>query len=132
MTDRVREQIAKTLREFFFMPKGCSRVYHKPYPEYFDAVPYPRGFRALDFAKFTGDDIRTTYEHIGQFLVQVNDVGITDVNKVRLSLSSMTFNWFTSLAPNSVDTWLSLEQKFHFYFYNGEIELRLPDLTSVR
>jgi hypothetical protein len=25
-----------------------------------------------------------------------------------------------------------LEQKFHDYFYNGEVELRLSDLTSLR
>jgi hypothetical protein len=42
------------------------------------------------------------------------------------------FNWFTSLAPNSINHWPSLEQKFHDYFYNGEVELRLSDLTTVR
>jgi DNA repair ATPase RecN len=44
----------------------------------------------------------------------------------------MEFNWFTSLPPNSVDTWASLEQKFHDYFYNGEVELRLSNLMSMR
>jgi galactose-1-phosphate uridylyltransferase len=32
MTEGVREQIARTLREFGFTPKGCARVYQKPYP----------------------------------------------------------------------------------------------------
>jgi hypothetical protein len=68
MTDGVREQIARTMREFNFMPKGCARVYQKPYPEYFDTIPYLRGFRVSDFAKFIDDDNRTTYEHVGQFL----------------------------------------------------------------
>jgi hypothetical protein len=36
------------------------------------------------------------------------------------------------LPPNSIDSWVSLEQKFHDYFYNGEVELRLSDLTSLR
>jgi hypothetical protein len=31
-----------------------------------------------------------------------------------------------------IDSWVSLEQKFHNYFYNGEVELRLSDLTSLR
>jgi hypothetical protein len=44
----------------------------------------------------------------------------------------MAFNLFSSLAPNSIDTWPSLEQKFHDYFYNGEVELRFSDLTAVR
>jgi hypothetical protein len=87
-----------------------------------------------NFAKFNGDDSKTTYEQVGQFLAQVNDVGVTGIHKIRLfSLSHFgtSFNWFTSLAPNSIGTWPSLEQKFHDYFYNGEVELRLSDLTIV-
>jgi hypothetical protein len=82
-----------------------------------------------------GDDVKTTYEHIGQFLAQVNGVGITGIHKIRmfpLSLTGTMSNWFTSLPPNSIDSWVSLEQKFHYYFYNGEVELRLSDLTSLR
>jgi hypothetical protein len=57
------------------------------------------------------------------------------VHKVRffpLLVTGMAFNWFFSLPPNPVDTWESLEQKFHDYFYNREVELSLFDLTSVR
>jgi hypothetical protein len=43
MTDRVREQIARTLREFGFFPKGLARTYQKSYPEYYDNIPYPLG-----------------------------------------------------------------------------------------
>jgi hypothetical protein len=65
MTEGVREQIARTLREFSFTPRGCARVYQKPYPQYFDTIPYPRGFWVPDFMKFMGDDTRMTYEHVG-------------------------------------------------------------------
>jgi hypothetical protein len=64
-SEGVRDQIARTLREFVFMPKGRASSYQKPYPEYFDRIPYPRDFRVLDLAKFMGDDAKTTYEHIG-------------------------------------------------------------------
>jgi hypothetical protein len=64
----VRDQMARTLREFGCTPKGRARSYQKPYPEYFDTIPYPRGFRVPDLAKFVGDDTKTTYEHIWQFL----------------------------------------------------------------
>jgi hypothetical protein len=135
VNDVIRDQIARTLREFRFTPKGRARSYQKLYLEYFDMIPYPQGFRVLDLAKFTGDDTTTTYQHIGQILAQVNDVGITDVQKIRmfpLSLTGAAFNWFTSLPPNSIDSWVSLLQKFHDHFYNGEVELRLSDLTSLR
>jgi hypothetical protein len=112
MNDGVRGQIARTLHEFGFLPNGGARAYRKPYPEFYDTIPYPRGVQVPDLAKFTGDDAKATYEHVGHFLVQVNDIGIIDMHKVRLFLLSLTrtaFNWFTSLPPNSVDTWASLE-----------------------
>jgi hypothetical protein len=120
------------LHKIFILAKsGC---YKKPYPKYFDTNPYPWGFRVPDLAKFTGDDAKTTFEHVGQFLAQVNDVDITDVHKIRmfpLSLIGAAFNWFTSPPLNSIDSWASLEWKFYDYFYNGEVELRLSDLTSL-
>jgi hypothetical protein len=57
------------------------------------------------------------------------------MHKIRmfpLSLTGVAFNWFTSLPTNSIDSWVSLEQKFHDYFYNREVELRLSDLMSLR
>jgi hypothetical protein len=68
VNDGVRVQTARTLSEFGFRPKGQARSYQKPYPEYFDMIPYPPGFQVPDLAKFMGDDAKTTYEHIGQFL----------------------------------------------------------------
>jgi hypothetical protein len=57
-----------------------------------------------------------------------------DMHKIKLfplSLSSIAFNWFTSLASNYVTTWVLLEQKFHDYFYSSETKLRLSDLASM-
>jgi hypothetical protein len=91
--------------------------------------------RDLDFIRFTGEDSRTTYEHISQFLTQVSDYRITDLHKIRLfplSLLGTVFNWFVSIAPNSVETWEHLEQKFHESFYNRETKLRLSHLAAVR
>jgi hypothetical protein len=65
VNDGVRDQIAWTLREFGFTPKGRARSYQKPYLEYIDMIPYPLCFWVADLAKFTGDDAKTTYEHIG-------------------------------------------------------------------
>jgi hypothetical protein len=113
--------------------KNRARYYQKPYPEYFDMIPYPWGFWVPNLAKFMGDDAKTTYEHIRQFLAHFNDVGIADVHKIRmfpLSPIGAAINW-SSLSPNSIDSWDSLEQKFHDYFYNGEVELRLSDLKSL-
>ena len=49
-----------------------------------------------------------------------------------LSLTGTFFSWFSSLAPNSIRSWDELEQKFHDYFYSGDNETKLTDLTSVK
>ena len=53
-TENVREQVANVLREQFGVePKGRACAYQKPYPDFYDNVQYPRGFRAPEFIKFT-------------------------------------------------------------------------------
>jgi hypothetical protein len=131
----MKDQLADILREYGLAPKGTTRAYQKPYPESFDSIPYPRGVRIPDFVKFTGEDGRSTLEHVGQFLMQTSEFGTSDVYRIKLfpiSLSGVAFTWFLSLPPNSITTWSQLEQKFHEYFYSGETELRLSDLTMVR
>jgi hypothetical protein len=68
MSENIREQVARTLREFGIEPKGRVSLSHKSYPDVFDTVPYPRGFYVPNFSKFTRDDAKTTYEHVGRFL----------------------------------------------------------------
>jgi hypothetical protein len=49
-----------------------------------------------------------------------------------LSLTGTSFAWFSSLAPNSIDSWDQLDQKVHDHFFSGSYQLKLTDLTSVR
>jgi hypothetical protein len=50
-------------------PKGRGRVYQKPYLDYYDQLPYPRGYRVPEFLKFSGEDGKTTLEHVSQFIL---------------------------------------------------------------
>jgi hypothetical protein len=128
--------LATILRESFGIePKARGRVYQKPYPDYYDQLPYPRGYRVHEFAKFSGEDGKITLEHVGQFILQCGETSANDALKLRmfpLSLSGTTFTWFTSLAPNSIFTWAQLELKFHEYFYSGDTEFRLSRLTAIK
>jgi hypothetical protein len=112
-----------------------SHIYQKPYLSHFDLVPNPVGWCTPDFLKFNGEDNRTTWEHISQYLAQLGEVGSIDALKVHLfslSLTDTAFSWFSSLPPNSNDSLEQLERKFHDPFYGPENELELSDLTSVR
>jgi hypothetical protein len=65
---------------------------------------------------FSGEDDKTTLEHVGQFILHCGEASANDVIKLRmfpLWFSGTAFTWFTSLAPNSIFTWAQLEQKFH-------------------
>ena len=59
----------------------------------------------FQFTKFNGDDSRTTWEHVSQYILQLGEAGFNDALRVRLfslSLTGTAFSWFSSLAPNSI------------------------------
>jgi hypothetical protein len=115
--NNLMNQLATILCESFDIePKGQGCVYQNPYPDYYDQLPCPRGYRVPEFAKFSREDGKTTLEHVGQFILQCGEASANDTLKLRmfpLSLSGTAFTWFTSLAPNSIFTWAQLEQNFH-------------------
>jgi hypothetical protein len=88
-----------------------------------------------EFIKFIGEDNRTTWEHVSQFLAQIGEASLVDYLKVKLfllSLSGLAFSWFSFLPLGFILTWAHLEQKFHDHFYSGENEFKLSHLTSVK
>jgi hypothetical protein len=94
----------------------------------------PDGWRVLDFQKFSGNDSKSTMEHVSTFLAQLSEASAYDFMKVRnfpLSLTGTTFVWFTSLPSCSNSSWAELEEKFHSHFYSGAQETRLSHLASV-
>jgi hypothetical protein len=101
-------QLATILHESFSIePKGQERVYQKSYFDYYNQLPYPRGYRVPEFSKFSGGDGKTTLEHVDQFILQCGKSSANDALKLKmfpLSLSGTAFTWFTSLALNSIFT----------------------------
>jgi hypothetical protein len=61
-----------------------GRIYQKSYPNYYDQLPYPRGYRVPEFAKFSGEDGKTTLEHVGQFILQCGEASANDALKLRM------------------------------------------------
>ena len=64
--------------------KVAMHTYQRPYPEHVDSVPYPQGFEVPNFTKFTGENARTTMEHIGHFIDQCGKAGSDDLLKLKL------------------------------------------------
>ena len=104
----IKDEVIKIFRQTFGIdPKGRCRSYKRSYPDEYEHVAYPQGFKIPEFVKFTGDDSSTTLEHIGQLIIQCGKASTSDIYKLRLfslSLSGAAFIWFISLLPNSVRT----------------------------
>ena len=70
----IKDEVIKIFRQTFGIDlKGRCRSYKRPYPDEYEHVAYPQGFKIPEFLKFTGDDSRTMLEHIGQFIIQCGE-----------------------------------------------------------
>jgi hypothetical protein len=112
--NNLTNQLATILRESFNIePKGPWCVYQKSYPNYYDQLPYPRGYRVSEFSKFSRDGGKITLEHADQFILQCGESSANYALKLIMFL-------FIFL------------QKIHEYFYSGDINLRLSHLTVIK
>lgn len=59
-------------------------VYRKPHPNWINTISYPRKFKTLDFAVFTGEDDQSTIEPIGQFIAQCGEIRTNEFIRLRL------------------------------------------------
>jgi hypothetical protein len=106
--EKIREEMTELFQDKFGV--SIARVgqsYQKPYNQRFDAVPYPQGARIPEFSKFSGDNGRSTHEHIGQFLAHLGELADGEAFHVRLfslSLTSTAFAWYAALPPNSINS----------------------------
>ena len=107
--------------------RGLPRsIYRKPHPNWIDNIPYSRGFKMPDFAVFTGEEDQSTVEHVGRFLAQCGEAGTNEYLRLRLfplSLSRITFTWYTNLPANSIQTWAEMKKQFHLQFYQTVADL---------
>jgi hypothetical protein len=132
---KFKEDLANVVKTKLGVDLGNTNLYQKSYDPEFDRFPLPRGWRMPDLFKFSGDEDRTTWEHISHYTAQLGEAGVHNALKVclfSLSLTVTAFAWFSLLAPGSIISWDMLEHKFHDHFYSGSIQLKLIDLTSVR
>jgi hypothetical protein len=66
--------------------------------------------------------------------MQLGEASADEAFRVRyfpLSLTGPAFTWFTSLAPQSINTWKDLEQKFHAHYFSGGTGKKLIDLATL-
>jgi hypothetical protein len=134
--EKIREEMAELFRDRLRVSVArVGQSYQKLYDHRFDIVPYQQGARIAEFSKFSGENRRSTHEHIGQFLSHLGKFADGEAFRVHLfslSLTGTAFAWYAALPPNSINSWNDLESKFNEHFFSREYEFGLADLASVR
>ncbi|XP_058783888.1 uncharacterized protein LOC131658632 [Vicia villosa] len=90
--------------------------YTSPLSDYVLQTELPRGRKVPKFTKFSGDTTESTTEHIARYMTDARDLANNEDLRMKYFPSSLTknaFTWFTTLPPNSIDTWSQLERLFH-------------------
>ncbi|KAK1670504.1 hypothetical protein QYE76_058663 [Lolium multiflorum] len=130
------DQICTILKDQFgMMPKRKAIGYTKPYPNEYELIPLPPKYRLPDFTKFSGSDGSSSIEHVSRYLAQLGMISASDELRVRYfsqSLTGSAFGWYTSLPPNSIQTWKQLEERFHEQYHSEASEAGIADLAQVR
>ena len=136
MSDELLLRVTEMMKnQFGLKPKGQTFSYKRLYLEWYDLVALPTNYRLPEFAKFTGQDITSTIEHVSRYLTQLGEASIEEAHRVRffsLSLLGPAFTWFSSLLVNSIANWTDLEKKFQTYFYTRIGEKTIIDLKAIK
>ncbi|KAK1611721.1 hypothetical protein QYE76_035394 [Lolium multiflorum] len=104
-------------------------------PQHYELIPLPPKYRLPDFTKFSGSDGSSSIEHVSRYLAQLGTISASDELRVRFfsqSLTGSAFGWYTSLPPNSIQTWKQLEEQFHEQYHSEASESSIADLAQLR
>ncbi|XP_058766320.1 uncharacterized protein LOC131639896 [Vicia villosa] len=110
-------------------------TYSSPLAEYIRQTENPRGWKIPKYTKFGGEIGESTDEHITRYLTELGDMANNESLRVKHFPSFVTkaaFTWFTTLPPNSADSWPKLEKIFHEQFYEGHSKISLFELSNIK
>ena len=88
---KFKEDPANAIKSKLGVDMGTTHLYQKPYSTEFDFTLFPASWRIPEFTKFNGDNSRTTWEHVSQYVLQLEEAGFNDALRVRLF--SFIFDW---------------------------------------
>ncbi|XP_045788321.1 uncharacterized protein LOC123883528 [Trifolium pratense] len=115
---------------------GCRRPnFVSAFTEYVLQTELPRGWKVPKYTKFAGDTNESTVEHIARYLAESGNLANNENLRMKYFPNSLTknaFTWFTTLPPNSINSWAQLERIFHEQFYMGQTKISLKELASVK
>ena len=104
----------------------------RPYPLEWDSVTYPPKFKLPTLHLY--DSNSSPNQHIYYFWSQTGNVIDNDVIMAKLfigTLKGVAFDWFRSLSPGSINSWIDLKNRFLSRFYEDDTEVTMDKLFST-
>ncbi|KAM1040583.1 hypothetical protein ACFX15_029335 [Malus domestica] len=102
---QLQEMIANTVKAQYEGISNTSGLYSKPYSKKIDALKMPRGYQPPKFMHFEGKG--NPKQHVAHFVETCNNTGTKGdylAKQFVRSLKGNTFDWYTDLEPESINS----------------------------
>ncbi|MQM17659.1 hypothetical protein Taro_050634 [Colocasia esculenta] len=108
-------------------------AYRVPYPAYHAVKRLPPGVtKPSKFDKFNGRG--SPKEHIAYYINVMGDLAADESYLLKFfgsSLTSLAFEWYSSLPAGSISDWTDMQKKFRERFYIAEREVTVAELYAT-
>ncbi|XP_038904526.1 uncharacterized protein LOC120090905 [Benincasa hispida] len=130
---QLHDMIMTSIRAQYGGPAQTSFIYSKPYIQRIDNLKMPTGYQPLKFQQFDGKG--NPKQHIVHFVETCKNAGIREdllVKQFVRTLKGNTFDWYTDLEPEVIDSWEQLEREFLNRFYSTRCTVSMIELTNSK
>ena len=93
----------------------------------------PQNYQLPNFQQFEGKG--NPRQHVAHFVETYDNVGTYGdlmVKQFIRSLKGNAFDWYTDLAPGSIDSWNQMEREFLNRFYSTQCIVSMMELTNLK
>ncbi|KAK4538994.1 hypothetical protein RGQ29_032069 [Quercus rubra] len=131
--DQLKELIKEAIKDQVGGGSQTSIAYAKPYTQRIDLLRMPQNYQPPKFQQFEGKG--NPRQHVAHFVETCNNAGTYGdlmVKQFVRSLKGNAFDWYTDLAPGSVDSWNQMEREFLNRFYSTRRTVSMIELTNSK
>ncbi|XP_062103146.1 uncharacterized protein LOC133814167 [Humulus lupulus] len=126
--------IMESIREYQAETSMPIIGYNKPYPAYYDQIPFLANYIRQKFEKFDGIE-GSPHEHLAYFTSTCGEFAQSDallISQFVQSLKGATFTWYTKLPPGSINTWDDMQKAFLAQFVSLRKVINIHDLVETK
>ena len=130
---QLQDMITNTIRAQYRGFSTSSLTYSKSYTKRINNMRMPNGYQPPKFLQFDGKG--NPKQHIAHFIETCENAktqGGLLVKQFVRSLKGNTFDWYTDLELDSINSWEQQERVFLNRFYNTRRMIGMMELTNTK